>query len=113
MLRTLKQGPKDQRIRDLLPRIGGPSLLRLRKGDMHVWRRTKREKQVAFVAWKYFATFPYTLLSFNLAGFCSVPEASMAESWQDCPALGPGWKRRESFRKSGASFGRSDIYYQR
>lgn len=36
----------------------------------------------------------------------------MAESWQDCPALGPGWKRRESFRKSGASFGRSDIYYQ-
>ncbi|XP_038186172.1 methyl-CpG-binding domain protein 1 isoform X3 [Arvicola amphibius] len=36
----------------------------------------------------------------------------MAEDWQDCPALGPGWKRRESFRKSGASCGRSDIYYQ-
>ncbi|XP_055478847.1 methyl-CpG-binding domain protein 1 isoform X12 [Psammomys obesus] len=36
----------------------------------------------------------------------------MAEDWRDCPALGPGWKRRESFRKSGASCGRSDIYYQ-
>nr|XP_048274926.1 methyl-CpG-binding domain protein 1 isoform X19 [Myodes glareolus] len=36
----------------------------------------------------------------------------MAEDWQDCPALGPGWKRRESLRKSGASCGRSDIYYQ-
>ncbi|XP_051057208.1 methyl-CpG-binding domain protein 1 isoform X29 [Phodopus roborovskii] len=36
----------------------------------------------------------------------------MAEDWQDCPALGPGWKRREAFRKSGASCGRSDIYYQ-
>ncbi|XP_034373684.1 methyl-CpG-binding domain protein 1 isoform X13 [Arvicanthis niloticus] len=36
----------------------------------------------------------------------------MAEAWQDCPALGPGWKRREAFRKSGASCGRSDIYYQ-
>ncbi|GAB1301859.1 Methyl-CpG-binding domain protein 1 [Apodemus speciosus] len=37
----------------------------------------------------------------------------MAEAWQDCPALGPGWKRREVFRKTGASCGRSDIYYQR
>ncbi|XP_063133241.1 methyl-CpG-binding domain protein 1 isoform X10 [Rattus norvegicus] len=36
----------------------------------------------------------------------------MAEAWQDCPALGPGWKRREAFRKSGASCGRSDIYYR-
>ncbi|XP_058533101.1 methyl-CpG-binding domain protein 1 isoform X4 [Ochotona princeps] len=36
----------------------------------------------------------------------------MAEDWQDCPALGPGWKRREVFRKSGATCGRSDIYYQ-
>ncbi|XP_027253700.1 methyl-CpG-binding domain protein 1 isoform X10 [Cricetulus griseus] len=35
----------------------------------------------------------------------------MAGDWQDCPALGPGWKRREAFRKSGASCGRSDIYY--
>lgn len=57
--------------------------------------------------------FPHTLPSLNLAGFCSVPEASMAEAWQDCPALGPGWKRRVAFRKSGASCGRSDIYYQR
>nr|XP_002713579.1 methyl-CpG-binding domain protein 1 isoform X22 [Oryctolagus cuniculus] len=36
----------------------------------------------------------------------------MAEDWRDCPALGPGWKRREVFRKSGATCGRSDIYYQ-
>ncbi|XP_021570221.1 methyl-CpG-binding domain protein 1 isoform X5 [Carlito syrichta] len=38
--------------------------------------------------------------------------ASMAEDWLDCPALGPGWKRREVFRKSGATCGRSDTYYQ-
>lgn len=37
----------------------------------------------------------------------------MAEEWLDCPALGPGWKRREVFRKSGATCGRSDTYYQR
>ncbi|XP_036596123.1 methyl-CpG-binding domain protein 1-like isoform X8 [Trichosurus vulpecula] len=36
----------------------------------------------------------------------------MAEDWLDCPVLGPGWKRRESFRKSGATCGRSDTYYQ-
>ncbi|XP_045705858.1 methyl-CpG-binding domain protein 1 isoform X5 [Phyllostomus hastatus] len=36
----------------------------------------------------------------------------MAEEWLDCPALGPGWKRREVFRKSGATCGRSDTYYQ-
>ncbi|XP_006837552.1 PREDICTED: LOW QUALITY PROTEIN: methyl-CpG-binding domain protein 1 [Chrysochloris asiatica] len=36
----------------------------------------------------------------------------MAENWLDCPALGPGWKRREVFRKSGATCGRSDTYYQ-
>ncbi|XP_054958687.1 methyl-CpG-binding domain protein 1 isoform X25 [Pan paniscus] len=36
----------------------------------------------------------------------------MAEDWLDCPALGPGWKRREVFRKSGATCGRSDTYYQ-
>lgn len=30
----------------------------------------------------------------------------------DCPALGPGWKRREAFRKSGATCGRTDTYYQ-
>ncbi|XP_072481870.1 uncharacterized protein [Notamacropus eugenii] len=42
----------------------------------------------------------------------SLPWSSMAEDWLDCPVLGPGWKRRESFRKSGASCGRSDTYYQ-
>nr|XP_058133705.1 methyl-CpG-binding domain protein 1 isoform X38 [Dasypus novemcinctus] len=36
----------------------------------------------------------------------------MAEDWLDCPTLGPGWKRREVFRKSGATCGRSDTYYQ-
>ncbi|XP_008584684.1 PREDICTED: methyl-CpG-binding domain protein 1 isoform X11 [Galeopterus variegatus] len=36
----------------------------------------------------------------------------MAEDWLDCPALGPGWKRREVFRKSGVTCGRSDTYYQ-
>ncbi|XP_072705012.1 methyl-CpG-binding domain protein 1-like [Ciconia boyciana] len=36
----------------------------------------------------------------------------MAEGWEDCPALGPGWKRREAFRKSGATCGRTDTYYQ-
>ncbi|XP_012874435.1 PREDICTED: methyl-CpG-binding domain protein 1 isoform X3 [Dipodomys ordii] len=36
----------------------------------------------------------------------------MAEDWLDCPALGPGWKRREVYRKSGVTCGRSDIYYQ-
>ncbi|EGW05868.1 Methyl-CpG-binding domain protein 1, partial [Cricetulus griseus] len=40
-----------------------------------------------------------------------ISEVPMAGDWQDCPALGPGWKRREAFRKSGASCGRSDIYY--
>uniref|UniRef100_A0A2I3HT31 CXXC-type domain-containing protein n=1 Tax=Nomascus leucogenys TaxID=61853 RepID=A0A2I3HT31_NOMLE len=36
----------------------------------------------------------------------------MAEDWLDCPALGPGWKRCEVFRKSGATCGRSDTCYQ-
>ncbi|XP_047381946.1 methyl-CpG-binding domain protein 1 isoform X2 [Sciurus carolinensis] len=36
----------------------------------------------------------------------------MAEDWLDCPALGPGWKRREVYRKSGVTCGRSDTYYQ-
>ncbi|KAM9257806.1 methyl-CpG-binding domain protein 1-like, partial [Morus bassanus] len=36
----------------------------------------------------------------------------MAEGWEECPALGPGWKRREAFRKSGATCGRTDTYYQ-
>lgn len=42
-----------------------------------------------------------------------LPVVPMAEEWLDCPALGPGWKRREVFRKSGATCGRSDTYYQR
>ncbi|XP_077028697.1 LOW QUALITY PROTEIN: methyl-CpG-binding domain protein 1 [Agelaius phoeniceus] len=36
----------------------------------------------------------------------------MAEGWAECPALGPGWQRREAFRKSGATSGRSDTYYK-
>ncbi|TRZ09435.1 hypothetical protein HGM15179_017667 [Zosterops borbonicus] len=36
----------------------------------------------------------------------------MAEGWAECPALGPGWQRREAFRKSGATSGRSDTYYR-
>ncbi|XP_056651984.1 methyl-CpG-binding domain protein 1-like isoform X1 [Monodelphis domestica] len=40
------------------------------------------------------------------------PRSSMADTWLDCPVLGPGWKRRETFRKSGATCGRSDTYYQ-
>ncbi|XP_056680094.1 uncharacterized protein LOC130458424 [Monodelphis domestica] len=36
---------------------------------------------------------------------------SKAEDWLACPALGPGWKRRENFRKRGATCGLSDTYY--
>ncbi|XP_067408238.1 methyl-CpG-binding domain protein 1-like isoform X2 [Emydura macquarii macquarii] len=36
----------------------------------------------------------------------------MSEGWVDCPALGPGWKRREAYRRSGATCGRTDTYYQ-
>ncbi|XP_041514842.1 methyl-CpG-binding domain protein 1-like [Microtus oregoni] len=36
----------------------------------------------------------------------------MAQDWQDCPTLGPVWKHCESFQKSGASCGHSDIYYR-
>ncbi|XP_075771057.1 uncharacterized protein LOC142823716 isoform X12 [Pelodiscus sinensis] len=36
----------------------------------------------------------------------------MSEGWLDCPALGPGWKRREAYRRSGATCGRTDTYYQ-
>lgn len=43
----------------------------------------------------------------------SPPPGSMAEGWVECPALGPGWKRREAFRKSGATCGRTDTYYKR
>ncbi|XP_073496543.1 methyl-CpG-binding domain protein 1-like isoform X2 [Phyllobates terribilis] len=36
----------------------------------------------------------------------------MSEGWVDWPILGPGWKRRTVVRKSGASSGQSDTYYQ-
>ncbi|XP_053908200.1 methyl-CpG-binding domain protein 1 isoform X2 [Cuculus canorus] len=36
----------------------------------------------------------------------------MAQGWTECPALGPGWQRREAFRKSGATCGRTDTYYK-
>ncbi|XP_074873519.1 methyl-CpG-binding domain protein 1-like isoform X3 [Carettochelys insculpta] len=36
----------------------------------------------------------------------------MSEGWVDCPALGPGWKRRKAYRRSGATCGRTDTYYQ-
>ncbi|KAM3910858.1 uncharacterized protein RB166_019656 isoform 2-T2 [Leptodactylus fuscus] len=38
--------------------------------------------------------------------------SAMSEGWQDWPILGPGWKRRTVIRKSGASSGQSDTYYQ-
>ncbi|KAH0628945.1 hypothetical protein JD844_010610 [Phrynosoma platyrhinos] len=36
----------------------------------------------------------------------------MTEGWVDCPSLGPGWQRREVFRKSGAKPKQSDTYYK-
>ncbi|XP_077059622.1 methyl-CpG-binding domain protein 1b isoform X2 [Siphateles boraxobius] len=33
------------------------------------------------------------------------------EGWEDCPPLGKGWKRKQVFRRSGNSEGRSDTYY--
>ncbi|KAM4695886.1 methyl-CpG-binding domain protein 1-like isoform 2-T2 [Rhinophrynus dorsalis] len=36
----------------------------------------------------------------------------MSEGWEDWPVLGPGWKRRTAVRKSGASCGNTDTYYQ-
>nr|XP_032626072.1 LOW QUALITY PROTEIN: methyl-CpG-binding domain protein 1 [Chelonoidis abingdonii] len=38
--------------------------------------------------------------------------STMSEGWVDCPTLGPGWKRREAYRRSGATCGRTDTYYQ-
>nr|XP_055040314.1 methyl-CpG-binding domain protein 1b isoform X2 [Misgurnus anguillicaudatus]XP_055040315.1 methyl-CpG-binding domain protein 1b isoform X2 [Misgurnus anguillicaudatus]XP_055040317.1 methyl-CpG-binding domain protein 1b isoform X2 [Misgurnus anguillicaudatus]XP_055040318.1 methyl-CpG-binding domain protein 1b isoform X2 [Misgurnus anguillicaudatus] len=34
------------------------------------------------------------------------------EDWEDCPLLGKGWKRKQVFRRSGTSEGRSDTYYR-
>ncbi|XP_018084141.1 uncharacterized protein mbd1.L isoform X2 [Xenopus laevis] len=36
----------------------------------------------------------------------------MSEGWEDWPLLGPGWKRRNVVRKSGATCGHSDTYYR-
>ncbi|XP_028303512.1 methyl-CpG-binding domain protein 1b isoform X2 [Gouania willdenowi] len=33
------------------------------------------------------------------------------EGWEDWPALGLGWKRREVMRRSGSSIGQTDVYY--
>ncbi|XP_073397448.1 uncharacterized protein [Dendrobates tinctorius] len=42
----------------------------------------------------------------------SASPCTMSEGWVDWPILGPGWKRRAVTRKSGASSGQSDTYYQ-
>ncbi|XP_069799442.1 methyl-CpG-binding domain protein 1-like isoform X2 [Dendropsophus ebraccatus] len=42
----------------------------------------------------------------------SASPSTMSEGWEDWPILGPGWKRRTAVRKSGASSGQSDTYYQ-
>ncbi|XP_039630955.1 methyl-CpG-binding domain protein 1a [Polypterus senegalus] len=33
------------------------------------------------------------------------------ENWEDWPILGEGWKRKEVFRRSGLSMGKTDTYY--
>ncbi|XP_043390283.1 methyl-CpG-binding domain protein 1 isoform X23 [Chelonia mydas] len=48
-----------------------------------------------------------------VASLPPLPQLSaMSEGWVDCPTLGPGWKRREAYRRSGATCGRTDTYYQ-
>uniref|UniRef100_A0A8C4Y5J6 Methyl-CpG-binding domain protein 1 n=1 Tax=Gopherus evgoodei TaxID=1825980 RepID=A0A8C4Y5J6_9SAUR len=48
-----------------------------------------------------------------VAALLPLPQLStMSEGWVDCPTLGPGWKRREAYRRSGATCGRTDTYYQ-
>ncbi|KAG5838888.1 hypothetical protein ANANG_G00228460 [Anguilla anguilla] len=52
-------------------------------------------------------------------GFGSTPgtprrrrrRTALGEKWLDCPLLGEGWKRREVFRRSGFSMGKTDTYY--
>ncbi|XP_051528759.1 uncharacterized protein LOC127426177 isoform X3 [Myxocyprinus asiaticus] len=39
------------------------------------------------------------------------PQCEADEGWEDCPSLGEGWKRKQVFRRSGTSEGRSDTYY--
>ncbi|XP_050783169.1 methyl-CpG-binding domain protein 1 isoform X8 [Gopherus flavomarginatus] len=49
----------------------------------------------------------------HVAALLPLPQLStMSEGWVDCPTLGPGWKRREAYRRSGATCGRTDTYYQ-
>ncbi|XP_038237187.1 methyl-CpG-binding domain protein 1 isoform X8 [Dermochelys coriacea] len=51
--------------------------------------------------------------SLPVAALPPLPQLSaMSEGWVDCPTLGPGWKRREAYRRSGATCGRTDTYYQ-
>ncbi|RXN19880.1 methyl- -binding domain 1-like protein [Labeo rohita] len=39
------------------------------------------------------------------------PQFEVDEDWEDWPSLGEGWKRKQVFRRSGTSEGRSDTYY--
>ncbi|XP_044843956.1 methyl-CpG-binding domain protein 1 isoform X5 [Mauremys mutica] len=49
----------------------------------------------------------------HVAALLPLPQlGTMSEGWVDCPTLGPGWKRREAYRRSGATCGRTDTYYQ-
>ncbi|KAF4107461.1 hypothetical protein G5714_011825 [Onychostoma macrolepis] len=38
-------------------------------------------------------------------------QCEVDEEWEDWPSLGQGWKRKQVFRRSGTSEGRSDTYY--
>ncbi|MGH0140182.1 UNVERIFIED_CONTAM: hypothetical protein FKN15_070509 [Acipenser sinensis] len=38
-------------------------------------------------------------------------KALVEDDWEDWPILGSGWKRKEVFRRSGASVGKTDTYY--
>ncbi|XP_026131425.1 methyl-CpG-binding domain protein 1b [Carassius auratus] len=38
-------------------------------------------------------------------------QCEVDEEWEDWPSLGKGWKRKQVFRRSGTSEGRSDTYY--
>ncbi|KAH0503609.1 Methyl-CpG-binding domain protein 1 [Microtus ochrogaster] len=72
---------------------------------------TRGEAQVRILPWVH---WPSVVDAQDLVSSCLLffAEASIAQDWQDCPALGPGWKRPEYFRKSGASCGHSDTYYR-
>uniref|UniRef100_A0A671TBR2 Methyl-CpG binding domain protein 1b n=1 Tax=Sinocyclocheilus anshuiensis TaxID=1608454 RepID=A0A671TBR2_9TELE len=38
-------------------------------------------------------------------------QCEVDDDWEDWPSLGQGWKRKQVFRRSGTSEGRSDTYY--